>query len=49
MRKWMKLVLLVFILALLPLWYRECVVVDSCLDRGGSWDREAEICKGPRS
>lgn len=44
-----KLLLGVFVLALLVavgLWLRNEVRIDSCLDRGGRWDKEGQMCEG---
>ena len=27
---------------------RRSLAIDSCLDRGGAWDYEAEVCRGLR-
>lgn len=38
-----------FVLALLVaggLWLRNEMQIDSCLDRGGRWDQERQICEG---
>ena len=38
-----------FVLALMVavgLWLRDEVRIDSCLDRGGRWDKERQMCEG---
>ena len=38
-----------FMLALMVavgLWLRDEVRIDSCLDRGGRWDKERQMCEG---
>jgi hypothetical protein len=44
-----KLLLAAIVLALLVavgLWLRNEVRIDSCLDRGGNWDKENLLCEG---
>jgi hypothetical protein len=44
-----KLLLWTFLLALLVvpgLWLRSELRIDSCLDRGGRWDKNRQICEG---
>lgn len=44
-----KLLLVAFVLALLVvvgLWLRNEGQIDSCLDRGGKWDEERQMCEG---
>jgi hypothetical protein len=39
----------IFVLTLLVtggLWLWTQVQIDSCLDRGGSWDKERQMCEG---
>ena len=46
-----KFLLGAFVLALLVavgLWLRNEVRIDSCLDRGGRWDQERQMCDGAR-
>jgi hypothetical protein len=47
--KTQKILLGAFVLALLVsvgLWLRNEVRIDSCLDRGGRWDQEQQMCEG---
>jgi hypothetical protein len=47
-----KLLFWTFVLALLlagGLWLWTQVRIDSCLDRGGSWDKERQMCEGAAS
>jgi hypothetical protein len=52
MRKWRNIVLILLavgILAYLGHWaYVQVFLIDRCLDRGGSWDYDAEVCDGAR-
>lgn len=44
-----KLVLGAFVLALLAavgLWLRHETLIDSCLDLGGRWDKNGQVCEG---
>ena len=44
-----KILLGVFVVALLvavELWMQDEVQIDSCLDRGGKWDQERQMCDG---
>jgi len=44
-----KILLGALVLALLVavgLWVQNEVQVDSCLDRGGRWDQERQMCEG---
>jgi hypothetical protein len=46
-----KLLFWTFVLALLVaggLWLRNEAQIDSCLDRGGSWDKERQMCEGAK-
>ncbi len=36
-------------LALLAFWFRQCVLVDSCLDNGGKWSEAERRCVGERT
>jgi hypothetical protein len=47
-----KLLFLAFVLALLiagGLWLRNEARIDSCLDRGGRWNEERQMCEGVSS
>ncbi|HEY7689556.1 MAG TPA: hypothetical protein VH835_12730 [Dongiaceae bacterium] len=52
MRKLRNIVLILLaagLLAYLGHWvYVQVIVIDSCLDRGGRWDYDAETCVGAR-
>jgi hypothetical protein len=44
MPKFWKIVVLALLAVGITLWYRQCVVIDSCLDLGGAWDYEQDRC-----
>jgi hypothetical protein len=44
MRRALKIAALAILLIALGVWYKECVVVDSCYDQGGYWDRDQGRC-----
>jgi hypothetical protein len=44
MRKPLRIALIVLGIVAVGLWYKECVVVDSCYDQGGYWDRDRGYC-----
>lgn len=44
MAKRLRLIGTIIVILAASLWYKECVVVDICLDRGGAWDRERNEC-----
>lgn len=33
---------------LLGVWFKQCIVVDSCYDNGGYWSKEEQRCIGER-
>lgn len=40
------LVLLAAALIAAGLWFQRELSIDSCLDRGGRWNYEADVCEG---
>jgi len=44
MRRALKIAGLAILLIAISAWYKECVVVDSCYDQGGYWDRDQGRC-----
>lgn len=42
----MKLAVFLVITAVLVMWLRHELRVDSCLDRGGRWNSAASVCEG---
>jgi len=39
-------IVMLAVLAMLGLWVRNVMKIDSCLDRGGKWDERRQICEG---
>ena len=45
-RKILKYLVWFLVAVVFAFWVRSCVRVDTCLDRGGAWDYEEEMCVG---
>lgn len=45
-RKLLRVTVLLVLLVAVGLWLRNELGIDSCLDRGGSWDKERQMCVG---
>ena len=45
-RKLLPGAFVIAVLVAIGLWLRNEVRIDSCLDRGGRWDKERQMCEG---
>lgn len=41
-----RLVLSIVVLIVAIIWAKQEISIDSCLDRGGRWNYEVDVCEG---
>jgi hypothetical protein len=44
-KRWIKLLIALACIAIVGVWFRQCVQIDGCLDHGGRWNYQEGWCE----
>lgn len=44
MKRWILILVIIFVLVVFSVWMRAQLRIDSCLDNGGRWNSIQEVC-----